>query len=138
MNKVLKIAKNPYILFVYLNKIFNFKNISDKKYISLIYRAIFNKKINLDKPTTFNEKLQYLKLNDRKEYYSNMVDKYEAKNYVANIIGEEYIIPTIGLYDNFEEIDFDSLPNQFVIKCTHDSGSIVICKNKKNLWYKKS
>lgn len=59
-----------------------------------------------------------------------MVDKYEAKKYVADIIGEEYIIPTIGIYDKFDDIDFNSLPNQFVMKCTHDSGGIIICKDK--------
>lgn len=59
-----------------------------------------------------------------------MVDKYEAKKYVASIIGEEFIIPTLGVYEKFEDIDFDKLPNQFVIKCTHDSGGVIICKDK--------
>lgn len=90
------------------------------------------KKLNLENPETFNEKLQWLKLYDRKPEYSKMVDKYEVKEYVANIIGEEYIIPTIGVYDNFEDINFDLLPNQFVIKCTHDSGSTIVCKNKED------
>ena len=62
-----------------------------------------------------------------------MVDKYEAKNYVKNIIGQEYIIPTIGIYDKFEDINFDKLPQQFVMKCTHDSGGLVICKDKNKL-----
>ncbi|WP_303841286.1 ATP-grasp fold amidoligase family protein [Selenomonas ruminantium] len=86
--------------------------------------------LNLDNPKTFNEKLQWLKLHDRNPLYTKMVDKYEAKKYVADIIGEEYIIPTLGVWDNFDEIDFDKLPNQFVLKCTHDSGSIAICKDK--------
>lgn len=103
----------------------------DKSYLKLYYYLSFKKKLNLDNPQTFNEKLQWLKLNDRKDIYTTMVDKYEAKSYIANIIGEKYIIPTLGIYNNFNEIDFNKLPNQFVIKTTHDSGGIVICKNKK-------
>ena len=86
--------------------------------------------LDLDNPKTFNEKLQWLKLHDRNPLYTKMVDKYEAKKYVADIIGEEYIIPTLGVWDHFDEIDFDQLPEQFVLKCTHDSGSIAICKDK--------
>ena len=89
--------------------------------------------MDLKKPQTFNEKLQWLKLYDRNPEYTKMVDKYEAKKYVANIIGEEYIIPTLGVYDKFEDINFATLPNQFVIKCTHDSGGLIICKDKTKL-----
>lgn len=92
-----------------------------------------DKKLNLDNPKTFNEKLQWLKLYDRKPEYTKMVDKYEAKKYIADLIGEEYVIPTLGVYDKFEDIDFSKLPNQFVIKCTHDSGGLVICKDKAKL-----
>ena len=84
-------------------------------------------------PQTFNEKLQWLKIYDRKPIYTTMVDKYEVKNYVADKIGDEYIIPTLGVWDSFDEIDFDSLPDQFVLKCTHDSGGLVICKDKSKL-----
>ncbi len=108
------------------------KWVSDKTFIKMVYRAKFNRKLNLKNPLTFNEKLQWLKLNDYKPIYAKMVDKYEAKKYVADIIGEEYIIPTYGVYSNFDEINFDALPNQFVIKCTHDSGGLVICKDKSN------
>ena len=89
--------------------------------------------LDLEHPKTFNEKIQWLKLYDRKPIYTTMVDKYEVKKYVANIIGEDYVIPTIGVYNNVEDIDFDALPNQFVLKCTHDSGGLVICRNKENL-----
>lgn len=89
--------------------------------------------LNLSNPTTFNEKLQWLKLHDRKPIYTTMVDKYAVKEYVASIIGDEYIIPTLGVWDKFEDIDFDTLPNQFVLKCTHDSGGLVICKDKSKL-----
>ena len=109
------------------------KLIPDKIYVKKIYKKHIGKNLNLKNPQTFNEKLQWLKLYDRKKEYTNMVDKYEAKKYVANIIGEEYIVPTIGIYNNFDEIDFDKLPNQFVMKCTHDSGGNVICKDKSKL-----
>ena len=107
-----------------------FNHMSDVKYLKLMYRIYIGNKLNLDQPQTFNEKLQWLKLHDRKPEYTSMVDKYEAKKYVAERIGEEYIIPTLGVWDNFEEIDFDSLPNQFVLKTTHDSGGVVICRDK--------
>lgn len=107
--------------------------INDEMYLKLLYRKVFHKKLDLKDPKTFNEKLQWLKLNDRKDIYTTMVDKYEAKKYVAGIIGEEYIVPTLGIYEKFDDINFDKLPNQFVIKCTHDSGGIVIVKDKKHL-----
>lgn len=88
------------------------------------------KKLNLKAPETYTEKLQWLKLYDRRPEYVKMVDKYEVKKYVADIIGEEYIIPTLGVWDRFEDIDFDALPDQFVLKCTHDSGGLAICKDK--------
>ena len=105
----------------------------DAFYLKLLYKAKMGKKLNLDNPQTFNEKLQWLKLYDRNPEYTKMVDKYEAKKYVASIIGEEYIIPTLGVWDCFDDIDFDKLPDQFVLKCTHDSGGLVICKNKSTL-----
>lgn len=111
--------------------------INDEKYLKIKYYLKTGKRLNLDNPKTFNEKLQWLKVYDRKDIYTTMVDKYEAKQYVANIIGNEYIIPTLGIYDKFEQIDFDQLPNQFVIKCTHDSGCIVIVRNKNNIDRKK-
>lgn len=77
--------------------------------------------------------MQWLKLHDRKPIYTTMVDKYEVKKYVADILGEEYIIPTYGVWDRFEDIDFDSLPDQFVLKCTHDSGGLVVCRDKSKL-----
>ena len=102
------------------------------------YKKVFRKRLNLKKVKTFNEKLQWLKLYDRKSIYTTMVDKYEAKKYVAERIGDDYIIPTIGVWDSFDEIDFDKLPNRFVLKCTHDSGGLVICKDKESLDIKKA
>ena len=108
-------------------------NMSDEEFLKKMYRYCLKKDLNLNDPQTFNEKLQWLKLYDRKPIYTTMVDKYEVKKYVADIIGEEYIIPTLGVWDKFEDINFDSLPEQFVLKCTHDSGGLVICKDKSKL-----
>jgi len=90
-------------------------------------------KLNLDNPQTFNEKLQWLKLHNRRPEYTQMVDKVEAKKFVADIIGEDHIIPTLAVYNRVEDIDFDALPDKFVLKCTHDSGGIVVCKDKSKL-----
>ena len=105
----------------------------DRLYLSLMYHLKFKKKMNWKNPQTYNEKLQWLKLHDRKDIYTKMVDKYEVKKYVASIIGEEYIVPTLGVYNKFDEIDFDELPNRFVIKCTHDSGGLAIVKDKSKM-----
>jgi hypothetical protein len=107
-----------------------FNKMSDEAYLKMLWRRTFHKKLNLKKPETFNEKLQWLKIHDRRQEYTAMVDKYEAKRYVAERIGEEYIIPTLGVWGSFDEIDFDSLPDQFVLKCTHDSGGLAICRDK--------
>ncbi len=111
----------------------NIIKMSDQKFLDLCFDYYLGKKINWKNPQTYNEKLQWLKIYDRQDSYTKMVDKYEAKEYVKNIIGEEYIIPTIGIYDKFENIDFEKLPQQFVMKCTHDSGGLVICKDKSKL-----
>ena len=105
----------------------------DRLFLKLLFRIKMGYKLNLDNPQTYSEKLQWLKLNNRKPEYTQMVDKVGAKEYVANIIGGEYIIPTIGVWDSVDDIDFDKLPNQFVLKCTHDSGGIVICPDKSKL-----
>ena len=106
---------------------------SDRKYLEMLFPLNVGYKLNLDHPVTYNEKLQWLKLYDRRPEYTKMVDKVEAKEYVSNIIGEDHIIPTLGVYERPEDIDFDALPNQFVLKCTHDSGGIVICQDKSKL-----
>lgn len=105
---------------------------SDEKFLKKLFKLQMGKELNLDNPQSFSEKLQWLKLYDRRPEYTQMVDKYEVKKYVANIIGEEYIIPTFGVWNSFDEIDFDALPNQFVLKTTHGGGNtgVVICKDK--------
>lgn len=136
--RVIKILKNPLFLFMTFGHRGWFNWISDEKYLKIVYRISMSKKLQLDNPQTYSEKLQWLKLYDRKPEYTMMVDKYEVKEYVAGIIGEEHIIPTLGVWDKFEEIDFDTLPNRFVLKCTHDSGGLVICKDKSKLNKKKA
>lgn len=105
----------------------------DRAYLKMLYRIRVGKRLDLDNPKTFNEKLQWLKLYDRKPEYAAMVDKCLAKRYVAERIGEKYIIPTLAVWDRVEDIDFDVLPEQFVLKCTHDSGGLVICRDKSKL-----
>lgn len=107
--------------------------IPDDMYIKIIYFFCFWKKLDLKNPKTYSEKLQWLKLYDRRDIYTTMVDKFAVKEYVAKRIGEEYIIPTLGVWDSFDEIDFDKLPQRFVLKCSHDSGGLVICKDKSKL-----
>lgn len=108
--------------------------IPDKLYLSLRYRMYTGKKINLKNPKRFNEKIQWLKLYNRKKEYVSMVDKVAVKEYVAKLIGEQYIIPTLGVWDKVEDINFDSLPNQFVIKCNHNSGlGMYICRDKSKM-----
>lgn len=102
----------------------------DRKYLETLFPLRVGYHLNLDNPQTYCEKLQWLKLYDRRPEYTQMVDKVEAKKYVSEIIGEKYIIPTLAVYDRAEDIDFDALPSQFVLKCTHDSGGGVICKDK--------
>ena len=107
-----------------------YRNVSDEEYLKKIYKKKMKKELNLKKPKTYNEKLQWLKLNDRNPLYKVLVDKYEVKEYVKKIIGEEYIIPTLGIWNRFDEIEFNKLPNKFVLKCTNDSGGIAICRDK--------
>lgn len=110
-----------------------FDLLPDKLFIQLKFFKNFHRFPNLKNPQTFSEKIQWLKLYDRNPRYTNLVDKYEVKKIVADLIGEQYIIPTLGVWNNADEIDFDTLPNQFVLKATHDSGRIIICKDKSKL-----
>ena len=87
-------------------------------------------KLDLNHPKTFNEKLQWLKLHNQKAIYTTLVDKYRVKQWIADKIGEQYVIPTLAVYDSVDEIDLDKLPDKFVLKCNHDSGNVVICRDK--------
>lgn len=107
--------------------------IGDKTYVKWKYRLNMGEKCNLEHPNTFQEKLQWLKFNDRKPIYHQMVDKVEVKKYIAERVGEEYVIPTVGVWDSFEDIDFNLLPDEFIIKNTNDSGTYYICTDKSKL-----
>lgn len=107
--------------------------IPDKTYLNIRFKKVFGRSVNWKDPKSYSEKLQWLKVYDRKPIYTTMVDKYEAKQYVAKKIGDEYIIPTLGVWDKVSDINFDALPDQFVLKCTHDSGGLVICPDKSKL-----
>lgn len=130
--KILKFIKHPKYILLKLDQK-KIIRLNDKKFIELNYEYELGKKVNLNKPKTFNEKLQWMKLYDHNELYTKLVDKYEVKEYVKSKIGEKYIIPTLGIYEKFDDIDFEKLPNEFVIKCTHDSGSTKIIKDKRKL-----
>jgi len=137
-NAVKKIFKNPSMIFVYFSKSKVCRFIPDKIYLSLLYKGIFGEKINLENPKTFSEKLQWLKLYDRNLDYTMLVDKYEVRKYIKEKLGEDYLIPMLGVWDNPNDIEFDKLPNQFVLKCNHNSGlGMCICKDKSKLDVKK-
>lgn len=104
--------------------------IPDKLYLKWSFKNRMGYSLNLKNPRSFSEKLQWLKLYDKHPEYTQLVDKVEAKKYVASIVGEKYIIPTIGVWDNVDEIDWDNLPDSFVVKSTNDSGGVVVCKKK--------
>ena len=128
-----KAIKNPYKIAAFLGGNGMLKFVPDRMYLKMLYRARFGEKLDMDNPKSFNQKIQWLKLYDRNPTYTDIVDKYEVRKYMADKIGEEYLIPILGVWDSFDEIDFDKLPDQFVLKCTHDSGGLVICKDKSKL-----
>lgn len=131
IKQVKKVIRNPRIL---LSRICMLecisKLLSDEKYLKIVYFLRTGKHLNLEHPKTFNEKIQWLKLHNTSDECTRSVDKYEVRQLIADKIGEAYLIPILGCWNRFDEIDFNRLPNQFVLKCTHDSGSVVICKDK--------
>lgn len=131
--KIIKVLKNPKLYLLYSLNFKVFRIIPDNIYLRVKYRMHFNKKLNLKSTKTFNEKLQWLKIYDRNKLYTNLVDKYEVRRHIAKTIGEEYLIPLLGVYDAYNEIDFDTLPNQFVLKPNHTSGDVFICKDKSKI-----
>lgn len=101
--------------------------------LKILFRNMMGKECNFDNPQSYNEKLQWLKIYDRNPIYTQLVDKYEVRKFIAERIGDEYLIPCLGVWNHFDEIDFSKLPEQFVLKCTHDSGGLIICKDKSKL-----
>lgn len=123
--------KNKYIL-SFFDFVTYYKRhfVNPEKYLQRMFYKRMGYELNLQNPQTYNEKLQWMKLYDHNLLYTKLVDKYEVKHYVSDTIGSQYIIPTIGVWNKVHDIDFEKLPNQFVLKCTHDSGGLVICKDK--------
>lgn len=109
------------------------KWVPTRLYLKIIYKYKTGRKLNLKKPTKFTDKLNYLKIHNKNKNYTKYVDKLEARNIAKEIIGEKYLIPVLGKWENFDEIDFNSLPEAFVLKCNHDSGSTKIIRHKSEL-----
>jgi hypothetical protein len=129
------------IILIFLRVIIKLKIdrlLSDKCFLDLVYYKSFGRYINWNNPRSYNEKLQWMKVYNRHPIYTDMVDKLKVKEFVAKILGPEYIIPTLGVWDDANEINWDALPDKFVLKCNHDSGSIFICKDKANFNFERA
>ena len=127
--KIKKIILNPRLLLCFLLCRFG-SMFPDKHYLFLMYLLRMNKLLNLKSPKTFNEKLQWLKLYDRRPEYTIYADKYAVREHIANTIGEDYLIPLLGVWDKVEDVPWNKLPNQFVLKCNHGSAMNIICTDK--------
>ncbi len=127
-------AKSKLLNWVYTNasniKTKHLKKVSDEEFLIKRFKENTGRDLNLEAPRTFNEKLQWIKLYDHNPLYTKLVDKYKVREFVAETIGEEYLNDLLGVYESYDDIDFNELPDQFVLKCTHDCGSIIICKDK--------
>ena len=139
MNKssIIKVLKSPRIALarIVMSESVS-RYLSDETYLHLSYRLKMGKKLDLEHPKSFTEKIQWLKLHNNSDLCTRVVDKYAVRSFISETIGADYLIPMLGVWDGFDEIDFDTLPDQFVLKCTHDSGSVIICKDKARFDYK--
>lgn len=133
IKKVIKFILNSEYRFMILSKKGKKAHMPADKFLRKMYKIKMDAELNLDNPIYYTEKLQWLKLYDHRPEYTVMVDKYMVKSYVSQRIGEQYVIPLIGVWENVDDIDFSVLPDKFVLKTTHDSGALIICKNKKTL-----
>lgn len=131
MNSYLRLVLNPREFWIRFMWHYSPMWKNEELYLKILYRLNLGRSLNLKNPKRFTEKLQWLKLYYHNPMITNMADKYEVKKYLTDRIGSEYVIPAYGVWNTFDEIDFDSLPDQFILKCTHDSGSFYICKDKK-------
>lgn len=130
VNGMIKYVFNEDYRFLFRASRGKYNHLPDEVFLRKYYKARFKKDINLDNPETYSEKLQWLKLHDHNPIYPTLVDKYRAKDYISKIIGEQYVVPLLGVWEKYDQIDFSKLPDQFVLKCNHDCGGIVICKDK--------
>ena len=110
-----------------------YNHVSDEKYLARKFKLSLGYDMDFKNPVTYNQKLQWIKVYDHDPEYTRMVDKYTAKDYARERIGEEYIIPTLGVYERAEDIDFDALPKSFVLKCTHDSHGVVVVRDSSKM-----
>lgn len=129
----MKVIFNPEYRFCWLAGHGRKGGVPAESFLKRVYRYNVGRELNLDNPMTYTEKLQWLKLYDHRPEYTTMVDKYAVKEYVADRIGREHVIPLLGVWERVEDIDFDVLPDRFVLKTTHDSGGIVVCRDKSTL-----
>lgn len=139
LNKILNRIKNPQLIVLdFFNKFSKYLN--DEQFLRYRFRIVMGKRLDLKNPTSYNEKLQWLKLYDRNPLYTKLVDKVAVKDYVASIIGNEYIIPTLKVYKSPEEVRIEDLPERFVLKTNHDGDSlgVFVCKDKKNFDFNKA
>lgn len=125
--------KRPNSILVWLLHRFSRYVVSDKLYLRIYYRLFMKERLDLKNPRTFNQKIQVLKLLNKVPKYTLMADKYEARDIVRHEIGDDYLIPLLGVWDKFDDIDFNHLPQQFVLKPTNNSGTTIICKDKSTL-----
>ena len=137
-NYISEALKRPEIVYFNLMKSGLLNCVPDRPYLELTYRVMMGKKLDLDNPSTFTEKLQWIKLYDQNPIYTDMVDKYRAKEIIKQRVGESHVIPTLAVANHYDEIDFSALPERFVIKCNHDSGGLIMCHNKNELDHKKN
>ncbi len=134
LNRGVKFLSDPDYRFLIMANRGKYDSMPDEAYLKRKFKASIGQELDLDNPQSFNEKLQWLKLYNRRPEYTMMVDKYKVRDYIAEKLGEEYLIPLLGVWDDPDEIDFDALPNQFVLKCNHNSGlGMCICKDKSKL-----
>lgn len=125
---------NIYRVFSHFASKQKFNWLPDKPYLDLMFRARMGYRLNFDYPVSFNEKMQWLKLYNRHDYFTSLVDKYEVRGFIKETIGEQYLIPLVGYWDDVDKINFDALPKQFVLKCNHNSGTgMCICRDKNTL-----
>lgn len=138
IKKILKYLTSSDYRFIIKSNKGGFEKMSDGEFLKRKFKVIMGKTLDLENPKTFNEKLQWLKINFRKDEMTTVVDKYAVREYIKEVLGEEYLIPLIGVWDSVEDIDFDALPPKFAMKCNHNSGlGMCICKDKSKLDIKK-
>ena len=135
MNDFIKnFIKNPIYRFNILNRLGYYNYLNDEEFLKKEFKIRMGRELNLNEPKSFNEKLQWLKLYYREPLLTDLVDKYNVRSYIKNTIGKDFLIPLLGMWDNPDDINFDILPDQFVLKCNHNSGvGLCICKDKKQL-----